>query len=233
MTIDLKDKMMIRDVHIADRPRERLIRQGAASLSNQELVAILLRTGTKEESVLLLANRILNSFDKIQDLKNATVEEMMAVKGIGQAKAVQLLAAAEIGKRIYRRHSEGRYVIKSPEDAAAYLMTDMSSLLQEHFVVLFMNVKNEVLHKQTIFIGSLNSSIVHPREIFREAVKRSAASIIVSHNHPSGNPSPSPEDIEVTKRLVEAGSIMGIELLDHIIIGDHRFISLKEKGYMG
>ncbi|MDW0118104.1 DNA repair protein RadC [Sporosarcina thermotolerans] len=225
--------MMIRDVHIADRPRERLIRQGAASLSNQELVAILLRTGTKEESVLLLANRILNSFDKIQDLKNATVEEMMAVKGVGQAKAVQLLAAAEIGKRIHRRHSEGRYVIKSPEDAAAYLMTDMSSLLQEHFVVLFMNVKNEVLHKQTIFIGSLNSSIVHPREIFREAVKRSAASIIVSHNHPSGNPSPSPEDIEVTKRLVEAGSIMGIELLDHIIIGDHRFISLKEKGFMG
>ncbi|WP_339254904.1 DNA repair protein RadC [Sporosarcina sp. FSL W8-0480] len=224
--------MMIRDVHIADRPRERLIRQGAASLSNQELVAILLRTGTKEESVLLLANRILNSFDKIQDLKNATVEEMTAVKGVGQAKAVQLLAAAEIGKRIYRRHSEGRYVIKSPEDAAAYLMTDMSSLLQEHFVALFMNVKNEVLHKQTIFIGSLNSSIVHPREIFREAVKRSAASIIVAHNHPSGNPSPSPEDIEVTKRLVEAGSIMGIELLDHLIIGDHRFISLKEKGYM-
>lgn len=232
MTVDLKDKMMIRDVHIADRPRERLIRQGAASLSNQELVAILLRTGTKEESVLLLANRILNSFDKIQDLKNATVEEMTAVKGVGQAKAVQLLAAAEIGKRIYRRHSEGRYVIKSPEDAAAYLMTDMSSLLQEHFVALFMNVKNEVLHKQTIFIGSLNSSIVHPREIFREAVKRSAASIIVAHNHPSGNPSPSPEDIEVTKRLVEAGSIMGIELLDHLIIGDHRFISLKEKGYM-
>ncbi|MDN4607141.1 RadC family protein [Sporosarcina highlanderae] len=224
--------MMIRDVHIADRPRERLIRQGAASLSNQELVAILLRTGTKEESVLLLANRILNSFDKIQDLKDATVEEMMAVKGIGQAKAVQVLAAAEIGKRIYRKHSEGRYVIKSPEDAAAYLMTDMSSLLQEHFVVLFLNVKNEVLHKQTIFIGSLNSSIVHPREIFREAVKRSAASIIVSHNHPSGNPAPSPEDIEVTKRLVEAGAIMGIELLDHVIIGDHRFISLKEKGYM-
>ncbi|MFS0689865.1 DNA repair protein RadC [Sporosarcina sp. 179-K 8C2 HS] len=225
--------MMIRDVHIADRPRERLIRQGAGSLSNQELIAILLRTGTKEESVLMLANRILKSFDKIQDFKDATVEEMTAVKGVGQAKAVQILAAVELGKRIYRKHSEGRYVIKSPEDAAAYLMTDMSSLVQEHFVVMFLNVKNEVLHKQTIFIGSLNSSIVHPREIFREAVKRSAASIIAAHNHPSGNPSPSPEDIEVTKRLVEAGSIIGIELLDHLIIGDHRFISLKEKGYMG
>lgn len=224
--------MMIRDVHLADRPRERLIRQGADSLSNQELIAILLRTGTKEESVLMLANRILQSFDKIQDLKDATLEEMMSVKGVGQAKAVQILAAVEIGKRLYRKHSEGRYVIKSPEDVAAFLMTDMSSLLQEHFVVLFLNVKNEVLHKQTIFIGSLNSSIVHPREIYREAVKRSAASIIAAHNHPSGNPSPSPEDIDVTKRLVEAGSIIGIDLLDHIIIGDHRFISLKEKGYM-
>ena len=201
LTIDLQPKMMIRDVHIADRPRERLIRQGAESLSNQELIAILLRTGTKQESVLVLANRILSSFDKIQDLKDATIEEMMMVKGVGKAKAVQLLAAAEIGKRIYRKHSEGRYTIRSPEDAAAYLMTDMASLNQEHFVVLFLNVKNEVLHKQTIFIGSLNSSIVHPREIFREAVKRSAASIIVAHNHPSGNPSPSPEDIEVTKRL--------------------------------
>lgn len=224
--------MMIRDVHIADRPRERLIRQGADSLSNQELIAILLRTGTKQESVLVLANRILSSFDKIQDLKYATIEEMMQVKGVGKAKAVQLLAAAEIGKRLYRKHSEGRYTIRSPEDAAAYLMTDMSSLNQEHFVVLFLNVKNEVLHKQTIFIGSLNSSIVHPREIFREAVKRSAASIIAAHNHPSGNPSPSPEDIEVTKRLIEAGSIMGIEVIDHIIIGDHKFLSLKEKGYM-
>jgi DNA repair protein RadC len=232
LTIDLQPKMMIRDVHIADRPRERLIRQGADSLSNQELIAILLRTGTRQESVLVLANRILSSFDKIQDLKDATIEEMMQVKGVGQAKAVQLLAAAELGKRLYRKHSEGRYTIKSPEDAAAYLMTDMSSLNQEHFVVLFLNVKNEILHKQTIFIGSLSSSIVHPREIFREAVKRSAASIIVAHNHPSGNPSPSPEDIEVTKRLIEAGSIMGIELLDHVIIGDHKFLSLKEKGYM-
>ena len=232
MTLDLEPKMMIRDVHIADRPRERMIRQGAESLSNQELIAILLRTGTRKESVLVLANRILSSFDKIQDLKDATIEEFMTVKGVGEAKAVQLLAAAEIGKRLYRKHSEGRYTVRSPEDAAAFLMTDMSSLTQEHFVVLFLNVKNEILHKQTIFIGSLNSSIVHPRDIFREAVKRSAASIICAHNHPSGNPSPSPEDIEVTKRLIEAGSIMGIEVLDHVIIGDHKFISLKEKGYM-
>ncbi|MBW9234528.1 DNA repair protein RadC, partial [Leptospira santarosai] len=126
----------------------------------------------------------------------------------------------------------GKFTVRSPKDAATFLMTDMTSLKQENFVVLFMNVKNQVLHKQTIFIGSLNASIVHPREIFREAVKRSAAAIICAHNHPSGNPSPSPEDIEVTKRIQEAGHIMGIELLDHVIIGDHQFISLKEKGYM-
>jgi len=111
-------------------------------------------------------------------------------------------------------------------------MADMTSLKQEHFVVLFLNIKNQVMHRQTIFVGSLNASIVHPREIFREAVRRSTASIVCAHNHPSGNPAPSPEDIEVTKRLVEAGSIIGIELLDHVIIGDHQFISLKEKGFM-
>ncbi|MER2047268.1 MAG: DNA repair protein RadC, partial [Solibacillus sp.] len=126
---------------------------------------------------------------------------------------------------------EERFTIRSPEDAATFLMQDMTSLQQEHFVCLFLNVKNQVLHKQTIFVGSLNASIVHPREIFREAVKRSAASIICSHNHPSGIPTPSPEDIDVTTRLYEAGKIVGVDLLDHVIIGDHQFISMKEKGY--
>lgn len=232
MTEIMPPALMIRDVHIADRPRERLIRQGAESLSNQELIAILLRTGTKQESVLHLANRVLSFFEQIQELKNATIEEIMSVKGIGQAKAVQLLAAVELGRRLAQQQTDEKYTIRSPKDAATYLMQDMTSLKQEHFVVLFMNVKNQVLHKQTIFIGSLNASIVHPREVFREAVKRSAASIICAHNHPSGNPSPSTEDIDVTKRLLEAGQIMGIELLDHVIIGDHQFISLKEKGYM-
>lgn len=232
MPLDLAPKMMIRDVHLADRPRERLIREGAGSLSNQELMAILLRTGTRSESVLVLANRVLSTVDRLQDLIGMTVEEMTEIKGIGEAKAVHILAAAELGKRLYRTSPQDRYKIRSPEDAANYLMTDMSSLNQEHFVVLFLNVKNEVLHKQTIFIGSLNSSIVHPREVFREAFKRSAASMIISHNHPSGDTTPSREDIEVTKRLMEAGSIMGIDVLDHIIIGDQKFISLKDKGYI-
>jgi len=223
--------LMLRDVHMEDRPRERLLRQGAESLSNQELLAILLRTGTKEESVLVLANRVLNVFERLHHLKHATIEEMVAIKGIGEVKAIQLLAAIELGRRLAQKQNDEKFTIRSPQDAAAYLMPDMTSLNQEHFVVLFLNIKNQVIHKQTIFIGSLNASIVHPREIFREAVKRSAASIICAHNHPSGVPTPSSEDIEVTKRIEEAGYIIGIELIDHVIIGDHQFISLKEKGH--
>jgi len=228
---DALPTLMIRDVNIEDRPRERLLRQGAESLSNQELLAILLRTGTKEESVLVLANRVLNVFERLHHLKHATIEEMMAIKGIGEVKAIQLMAAVELGRRLAQKHNDEKFTIRSPQDAATYLMPDMTSLNQEHFVVLFLNIKNQIIHKQTIFIGSLNASIVHPREIFREAVKRSAASIICAHNHPSGVPTPSMEDIEVTKRIVEAGYIIGIELIDHVIIGDHQYISLKEKGY--
>ena len=231
MTTEAFPKMMIRDVHEADRPRERLIQQGAQSLSNQELIAILLRTGTKEESVLHLANRVLTYFEQLHELKHATIEEIISIKGIGEVKATQLLAAVELGRRLAQKQVNERFTIRSPHDAASYLMPDMTSLQQEHFVVLFLNVKNQVIHKQTIFIGSLNASIVHPREIFREAVKRSAASIICAHNHPSGIPTPSPEDIEVTKRLQEAGFIIGIDLIDHVIIGDHQFVSMKEKGY--
>lgn len=232
MAFNVESTLMIRDVHQDDRPRERLKRQGADSLSNQELIAILLRTGTKKESVLHLANRVLTHFEQLHELKNATIEEIMDIKGIGEAKAIQLLASIELGRRLQKKRPDDRFTIRSPQDAATFLMPDMSSLLQENFVTLFLNVKNQIIHQQTIFIGSLNASIVHPREIFREAVKRSAASIICAHNHPSGNPSPSPEDIDVTKRLQEAGLIIGIELLDHVIIGDHQFISLKEKGYM-
>ena len=231
MIVQPLSNMKIHDVHEADRPRERLIRQGAKSLSNQELIAILLGTGTKRESVLTVANRVLINFEKLHNLKYATLEEMTEIKGIGEAKAVLLLAAIELGRRLASKDLEERFTIRSPEDAATFLMQDMTSLQQEHFVCLFLNVKNQVLHKQTIFVGSLNASIVHPREIFREAVKRSAASIICSHNHPSGIPTPSPEDIDVTTRLYEAGKIVGVDLIDHVIIGDHQFISMKEKGY--
>lgn len=224
--------LMIRDFPNEERPRERLISDGAGSLSNHELLAILLRTGTKDESVLQLSNRMLRQFEGLRMLKDATVEEITSIKGIGTAKAVQIMAALELGRRIGRLQYEDRYVVRSPEDGAKYVMEEMRFLSQEHFVCLYLNTKNQVIHKQTVFIGSLNASIVHPREVYKEAFKRSAASIIAIHNHPSGDPTPSREDIEVTKRLVECGKIIGIELLDHLIIGEHKYISLKEKGYV-
>ncbi|WHZ01896.1 DNA repair protein RadC [Neobacillus sp. YX16] len=226
------NSLMIRDFPQDERPRERFIQNGPESLSNHELIAILLRTGTKDESVLELSNRLLTNFEGLRLLKAATLEEMTEIKGIGQAKAIQVLAAVEIGRRIANLNYTDRYVIRSPEDGANYVMNDMRFLSQEHFVCLYLNTKNQVLHKQTIFIGSLNASIVHPREVFREALKRSAASIICLHNHPSGDPAPSREDIEVTKRLVECGKMIGIDVLDHLIIGENKFVSLKEKGYL-
>lgn len=223
---------MIRDFPEEERPRERFEQSGPESLSNHELIAILLRTGTKEESVLQLSNRLLTNFEGLRLLKDATLDEITAIKGIGKAKAIQVLAAVEIGRRISNLAYDDRYVIRSPEDCANYVMNDMRFLSQEHFVCLYLNTKNQVLHKKTVFIGSLNASIVHPREVFKEALRRSAASVICLHNHPSGDPTPSREDIEVTKRLVESGKIIGIELLDHLIIGENKFVSLKEKGYL-
>jgi DNA repair protein RadC len=227
-----KQSLMIRDFPQDERPRERFIQNGPKSLANHELVAILLGTGTKDESVLQLSNRLLIHFDGLRLLKDASLDEMTSIKGIGTAKAIQLLAAVEIGRRITNLNYNERYTIRSPEDGAKYMMNDMRFLSQEHFVCLYLNTKNQVIHKQTVFIGSLNASIVHPREVFKEAFRRSAASIICLHNHPSGDPAPSREDIEVTKRLVECGKIIGIEVLDHLIIGENKFVSLKEKGYL-
>ncbi|MFB5282208.1 DNA repair protein RadC [Peribacillus sp. Hz7] len=224
--------MLMREYRKEEKPRERFLQDGPESLSNQELFALLLRTGTKEESVLQMANRLMDAFEELRLLKEASIEELTAIKGIGEAKAMQLLAAVELGRRIHRVNNQERYVIRSPEDGAKYCMEEMRFLTQEHFVCLYLNTKNQVLHKRTVFIGSLNASIVHPREVFKEAFRRSAASIICLHNHPSGDPAPSKEDIEVTKRLVECGKIIGIDLLDHLIIGEHKYVSLKEKGYL-
>ncbi|WP_126991174.1 RadC family protein [Candidatus Kurthia intestinigallinarum] len=223
---------MIRDAHAIDRPRERLRQNGAQQLTNQELLAIIFRVGIKNLSVTQLAANVLTHFEHLHDIKEATIEELIEINGIGEVKAIELLAAIELGRRVSAKQVQNRWTIRTPDDAATLLMSDMTNLKQEHFVVLYLNVKNQVIHKQTIFMGSLNASIVHPREIFREAVKRSAASIICAHNHPSGNPAPSSEDIDVTKRIQHAGEVLGIELLDHVIIGDHQFISLKEKGFM-
>ncbi|WP_088043209.1 DNA repair protein RadC [Bacillus sp. EAC] len=222
----------MKDFPKEDRPRERLIKDGPHSLSTQELLAIVLRTGTKNEPVLQICNQLLLKFDGLRFLMNASIEELSNIKGIGEVKAVQLLAAFELGKRINRLQFDDRYRIKGPEDCANFMMDEMRFLEQEHFICLYLNTKNQIIARETIFKGSLNASIVHPREVFKEALRRSSSSIICLHNHPSGDPTPSREDIEVTKRLVECGKIIGIEILDHIIIGEHKYVSLKEKGYV-
>ncbi|WP_144550906.1 RadC family protein [Bacillus mycoides] len=173
----------IRDVLKEEQPRERLLVEGASNLSNRELLAVLLRTGSKEESVLTLADRILYHFDGLRMLKDATIEEMTSIHGVGIAKASQLISAFELGRRMVRLEYQNRYSIRSPEDCARYMMEEMRFLQQEHFVCLYLNTKNQVMHRQTVFIGSLNASIVHPREVFKEAFRRAAASIICLHNH--------------------------------------------------
>lgn len=225
------DAIMVRDMPTEERPRERLIELGERQLSNEELVALILRTGSAQESVLDLARRLLKNFDGFHGLADATFEELRCIPGMGIAKICELKAAVEIGRRM-SISPRSRVVIRTPKDVDAYLGNELRQLTQEHFVVLSLDSKNQLLGKDHAFVGTLNSSLVHPREVFHRAVRRSAASIVVAHNHPSGDPQPSREDIEVTRRLGEAGKLMGIELLDHIIIGDGRYVSLRERGVL-
>ncbi len=220
------------NVPIYERPRERLLAYGTSALSEAELLAILLRTGTDEESSYQLAQRLLSTFDDLRGLSEATQEELTTLRGIGPVKAVELRAAFELGKRLSGKGKYAYKPIRLPRDVAEIMIPEMRYLTQEHFVCLFLNTKNRIIGKQTIFVGSLDASIVHPREVFKEAIKRSSAAVICLHNHPSGDPTPSREDIEVTSTLSKAGELVGIALLDHVIIGDDRYISLKEAGYL-
>ncbi len=227
--------IMVRDLPEGDRPREKLLQRGAAFLSDVELLAILLRTGTRTESVLRVAERVLARYqDKgLLAVMHMSAEELAEIQGIGSVKAATVLAAVEIGRRLSVRAAEKREVIHGPEDAAAYAMPHFRYEQKEHFAVLLMNTKNHVIGMPIVSTGSLSASIVHPREVFQAAIRQSAASMILVHNHPSGDPTPSREDIAVTERLVKAGKIMDIAVLDHIIIGDNRFYSLKEKNRPG
>ncbi|MDU0329741.1 RadC family protein [Paenibacillus barengoltzii] len=223
---------MLRDLPSEERPRERMIKYGAGALSHAELLAILLRTGTRQESAVHMAQRLLAELGGLRGLVDVSLEEMTSLKGIGPAKAVQLKAGIELGQRLAKSRLPDQAVIRSPHDAAELLMEQMRYLQKEHFVCLFLNTKNHVIAQETLSIGSLNASIVHPREVFRAAIKCSSASVVCAHNHPSGDPTPSPEDIRMTRRLCEAGEIIGIDVLDHIVIGDGKFVSLKERGLM-
>lgn len=223
---------MLRDIPNEDRPRERMMKFGASALSQAELLAILLRTGTRQESAIHMAQRILSDIGGIRGIVDLSLDEMMRMKGIGPAKAVQIKAGVELGQRLAITRMPEAQIIRSPKDAANLLMEQLRYLQKEHFVCLFLNTKNHIIAQETLSIGSLNASIVHPREVFRAAIKCSSASVICAHNHPSGDPTPSPEDIRMTERLCHAGEIVGIDVLDHIVIGDGEFVSLKEQGLM-
>lgn len=222
--------LRIMDLPENERPREKLLKYGAETLSNGELIAIILRTGSSSEDILNLSNRVLKETGGLNGLLASDAHEFLSLKGIGAAKAAQLMALAEISKRFRTFRSGEEYKITQPKDAAELLMEDMRYLKQEHLKVIMLNTKNTVITIKSVSVGSLNSSIVHPREVFCEAIKKSSASIIISHNHPSGDPSPSSEDISLTQRIKESGKLLGIELLDHIIIGNGNYVSLKEKG---
>lgn len=220
----------IKELPEEERPRERLIKYGAAALSNAELLAVLIRTGTKNESALGLSYRLLKQAEGLRFLCSCTAQELSSINGIGIAKASQLKAAIELGKRLSGTAGRSEMTVKTPEDAADILMEEMRYLKKEHMKLLLLNVKCGLISIEDVSVGSLNSSIVHPREIFIPAIKKSSASIILAHNHPSGDPTPSQEDINVTRRVSEAGKIIGIELVDHVIIGDGKFVSLRGKG---
>ena len=215
-----------------ERPRERLSKHGPAFCATAELLAILIRTGTTERSALGLGEQLLSHFQGLRGVASATIEQLSAVKGVGEVKAIQIAAAIELGKRLAVLSEDEKPVIRSPQDVSNLLMPELRDAKKEHLKSLILSTKNQVLKIHTVSVGILDSSLVHPREVFKDAIAASAAAIIVAHNHPSGDPTPSAEDRRITQRLAEAGQILGIELLDHVILGDNRFVSLKERGIL-
>lgn len=221
----------ILDLPAGERPRERLREHGARYLSNAELIAILLRSGIAGENALSQATRLIAEFDGLAGLARAEYTEFCGVRGLSHAKSSQIMAALELGRRIASLAPEERSQISCPQDAANLLAADLELQAQENLVVLLLNTRNQVVARRTIYIGTVNSSAVRPAEVLRPAIRENAPSIIVAHNHPSGDPTPSPEDVSVTRDLAAAGKLMDIELLDHLVIGrGGRFTSLKEKG---
>ena len=223
--------MNIKQIPSEEKPREKLLREGSDRLSTTEILAILINSGTKEISALEIAAQLL-SIDKrgVRFLAECSPEELGRIKGMGQAKICTVLAAVELGKRIAAAPVRDRNLIRSSSDIADLFMEKMRYYKKEHFVSLMINAKGEIIEETEVSIGDLCSSSTHPREVFVDAVKRSAGSVVFLHNHPSGDPSPSDTDIQTTKRLIEAGTILGIPVLDHIIIGDGIYVSMKAMG---
>jgi DNA repair protein RadC len=213
-----------------DYPRERIAKYGVEVLSNAELIAAIIGTGSQQKSVLELSAEIFAHLPEgLKSFDGLTLEELKLVDGVGNGKACQILASVELGKRVYQNSSELLRKISSPSDVSDLLMSELRYKKQEHFKTLILDTKNQIISIETITIGTLNASLVHPREVFNLAIRKSAHGIILVHNHPSGHPEPSKEDLLLTERLVESGKIIGISILDHIIIGDGRFYSFKEQ----
>jgi DNA repair protein RadC len=220
----------IKDLPVTDRPRERLMEVGADSLQVVELLAILLRTGVKGENAVQVAGNLLNIFHGLGGLHQATFQDVCEVHGVGPAKAAQIKAALALGNHLWKQGQDERPVIHSPADAADWVRFEMSGLAQEHLWVLVLDSRNRLVSTEKMYVGSINSSSARIGELFKAAIQRNAVSIIVVHNHPSGDPTPSPEDISITRAIVQAGKLLDIAVLDHLIIGHERFTSLKEKG---
>ncbi len=226
-----KKSFTIHDLPISERPRERLQKLGVEALSAQEILALILGRGIAGESVMVTAQRLLSQFGNLKGIAGASVEELSQVRGIGLAKAAQIKAAFELANRVESYHEDtDKPLVKTPEDVSSLVRGKLKDKKKEYFLALLLDTRNRLIKLAEISVGSLDSSIVHPREVFKEALSASASSIIFVHNHPSGDITASEDDIKLTKRLVEAGEIMGIDVLDHIIIGDKKHLSLKREG---
>jgi DNA repair protein RadC len=227
----VKKSFTIHDLPISERPRERLQKLGVAALSTQEILALILGRGVAGESVMVTAQRLLSQFGNLKGIASASVEELSQVKGIGVAKASQIKAAFELANRLEGYSEVGdKPVIKTPDDVAGLVKGRLKGKKKEHFLALLLDTRNQLIKVAEISVGSLDTSIVHPREVFKEAISASAASVIFVHNHPSGDTTASEDDIKLTKRLAEVGGIMGIDVLDHIIVCDKNHLSLKREG---
>ncbi|HEX2980366.1 MAG TPA: DNA repair protein RadC [Anaerolineaceae bacterium] len=220
----------ITDMDESERPRERLAQVGVDSLKTAELLAILLRVGVTGENAVQVGERLLQDCHGLAGLHRISYVELCAQRGVGPAKAAQIKAAIELGNRLAKMTPEDRPCVHSPKDAADLVKYEMSALEQEELWVLLLDTRNNVLETEKAYRGSLNASIVRVGELFKGAIRRNAASILVIHNHPSGDPTPSPEDIALTRAIVQAGKLLDVEVLDHLVIGGNRYVSLKERG---
>jgi DNA repair protein RadC len=228
--MDKDPSFTVRDLPRQERPRERLQKFGAEALSAQELLALVIGRGIPKKSVMNIAQELLAKFGNIRAISQATIEELSQIKGIGLAKAAQLKACFELGKREELEPELKNFDIKDPESVVRAIRASIKDKAKEHFKLILLNPRNKIIGISTISIGTLNASLVHPREVFKDAIVHSAASVVLAHNHPSGDPEPSEDDIKITKKLVESGKILGIDVIDHIVVGKNSFLSFKERG---